>query len=68
MVVVIFGLCRFFFNKKVQYRDIEKRRNFNLMIYKLFYLFVNGNVDCVEKYLLINVMVVYSDKEDDDKY
>lgn len=68
MGVVIFGLYRFFFNKKVQYRDIEKRRNFNLMIYKLFYLFVDGNVDCVEKYLLINVMVVYSDKEDNDKY
>lgn len=68
MVVVIFGLYRFFFNKKVQYRDIEKRRNFNLMIYKLFYLFVDGNVDCVEKYLLINVMVVYSDKENNDKY
>lgn len=68
MVVVIFGLYRFFFNKKVQYRDIEKRRNFNLMIYKLFYLFVDGNVNCVEKYLLINVMVVYSDKEDNDKY
>lgn len=68
MGVVIFGLYRFFFNKKVQYRDIEKRRNFNLMIYKLFYLFVDGNVDCIEKYLLINVMVVYSDKEDNDKY